>query len=109
MLTVAEGGVLGAVVVEAHPPMRNAAKQARAGLMGNFIRRRINFVFMVLVPSWLFVVSCLFVSYSLTSLLRCCAGLLRPALQMMNRLAVDRSRFGTLEFLDVFGRQLRPV
>src|SRR5436190_13487746 len=61
MLTVAEGGVLGAWVIDAHPPMRNAAaKQARAGLMGNFIRRRINFVFMVLVSSWLFVVNCLF-------------------------------------------------
>jgi hypothetical protein len=45
---VAEGGVLGALVVDAHPAMRNAAKQARPGLMGNFIRRRINFVFMVL-------------------------------------------------------------
>jgi hypothetical protein len=43
---VAEGGVLGAVVVDAHPAMRNAAKQARPGLMGNFIRRCINFVFM---------------------------------------------------------------
>jgi hypothetical protein len=49
MLTVAEGGVLGAVVIDAQPEMRNAPKQARAGVMGNFIQRSINFVFMVLV------------------------------------------------------------
>ena len=38
-----------------------------------------------------------------------CADLLRPALHMMNRLAVDRDRFRILEFLDFLGRQLRPV
>src|SRR6187549_2299520 len=47
MLTVAEAGVLGASIVEAHPPMSNAAKPARAGLMSNFIRIRVGCVFMV--------------------------------------------------------------
>jgi len=32
--------------MEAHPAIRNVAKQARAVLTGNFILRRINFVFM---------------------------------------------------------------
>jgi hypothetical protein len=35
--------------------------------------------------------------------------LLGTRLQMMDRLAVNRARFGFLEFLDVLGRQLRPV
>jgi hypothetical protein len=41
MLTVAEGGVLGAVVVEAHPPMRRNVRLARAELM--------KLVFMILI------------------------------------------------------------
>ena len=41
MLTVAEGGVLGAVVIDAHPEMRRNVILAKAELM--------KFVFMVLI------------------------------------------------------------
>ena len=41
--------------------------------------------------------------------LHCDAELLRPALQVMNRLAVNRDRFRVLELFDIFFRELRPV
>jgi hypothetical protein len=34
---------------------------------------------------------------------------MRPALHMVNRLAVNRDRFRILELLDALGRQLRTV
>src|SRR6266567_141840 len=47
--------------------------------------------------------------YSMVLLSRCCAGLIGPALHMMDRLAVNRGRFGILELLDVLRRQLRAI